>query len=80
MLSYLEYLMFLQAVFCTEQLYTFCRIILRMFLQKKKLKIICPFCMGYRLAKMEDLQNALISRLFSVFASGFLHRTTIHIP
>ena len=24
--------------------------------------------MGYRLTKMEDLQNALISRLFGVFA------------
>ena len=29
---------------------------------------------------MEDLQNALISRLFGVFARGFLHRTTLCIP
>ena len=36
--------------------------------------------MGYRLTKMEDLQNALISRLFGVFARGFLHRTTLCIP
>ena len=28
MLSYLDYLVFLQAVFCTEQLYAFRRIIL----------------------------------------------------
>ena len=56
------------------------RIIFSMFLRKKKLKITCPFCMGYRLTKMEDLQNALISRLFGVFARGFLHRTTLCIP
>ena len=80
MLSYLDYLVFLQAVFCTEQLYAFRRIIFSMFLRKKKLKITCPFCMGYRLTKMEDLQNALISRLFGVFAGGFLHRTTLCIP
>ena len=80
MLSYLDYLVFLHAVFCTEQLYAFRRIIFSMFLRKTKLKITCPFCMGYRLTKMEDLQNALISRLFGVFARGFLHRTTLCIP
>ena len=80
MLSYLDYLVFLHAVFCTEQLYAFRRIIFSMFLRKKKLKITCPFCMGYRLTKMEDLQNALISRLFGVFSRGFLHRTTLSIP
>ena len=72
MLSYLDYLVFLHAVFCTEQLYAFRRTSFSIFLRKKKLKITCPFCMGYRLTKMEDLQNALISRLFGVFASGFL--------
>ena len=71
MLSYLDYLVFLHAVFCTEQLYAFRRIIFSMFLRKKKLKITCSFCMGYGLTKMEDLQNALISRLFGVFARGF---------
>ena len=80
MLSYLDSLVFLHAVFCTEQLYAFRRIIFSMFLRKKKLKITCPFCMGYRLTKMEDLQNALISRVFAVFARGFLHRTTLCIP
>ena len=79
MLSYLDYLVFLHAVFCTEQLYAFRRMIFSMFLRKKKFKITCPFCMGYRLTKMEDLQNALISRLFGVFARGFLHRTTLCI-
>ena len=66
--------------FWTEQLYAFRRIIFSVFLRKKKLKITCPFCMGYRLTKMEDLQNALISRLFGVFARGFLHKTTLCIP
>ena len=80
MLSYLHYLVFLDAVFCTEQLYAFPRIIFSMFLRKKKLKITGSFFMGYRLTKMEDLENALISRLFGVFARGFLHRTTLCIP
>ena len=39
MLSYLDYLVFLHKVFCTEQLYAFRRIIFSMFLRKKKLKI-----------------------------------------
>ena len=83
MLSYLDYLVFLHAVFCTEQLYAFRRIISSMFLRKKKLKITCSFCMGktyQKLTKMEDLQNALTSRLFGVFARSFLHRTTLCIP
>ena len=80
MLLFRDYLVFLHAAFCTEQLYAFRRIIFSMFLRKKKLKITCPFCMGYRLTKMEDLQNALISLLFGVFGRGFLHRTTLCIP
>ena len=36
------------------------------------------FCMGYRLWMMADFQNALISRIFGVFWSGFLHRTTLN--
>ena len=71
---------FCTRIFGPEQLYAFRRIIFSMFLRKKKLRITCPFCMGYRLTKMEDLQNALISRLFGVFARGFLHRTTLCIP
>ena len=33
--------------------------------------------MGYRLTKMENLQNALISLQYGVFAGGFLNRTTL---
>ena len=34
--------------------------------------------MGYSLCMMADFQNALISRIFGVFWSGFLHRTTLN--
>ena len=34
--------------------------------------------MGYTLCMMVDFQNALISRMFGVFSSGFLHRTTVN--
>ena len=30
-----------------------------------------------KLSKMADFQNCLISRIFSVFSSGFLHTTTL---
>ena len=36
------------------------------------------FCMGYSLCMMADFQNGLISRVFSVFWSGFLHTTTLN--
>ena len=32
--------------------------------------------MGYNLCMMADFQNGLISRIFAVFFSGFLHRKT----
>ena len=34
--------------------------------------------MGYSLWMVADFQNALISRIFGVFLSGFLHRTTLN--
>ena len=34
--------------------------------------------MGYSLSMMTDFQNGLISQIFSVFRSGFLHRTTVN--
>ena len=36
------------------------------------------FCMGYSLCMMANFQNALISRIFVVFSSGFLQRTTLN--
>ena len=35
------------------------------------------FCKGYSLCTMADFQNRLISQIFGVFSSGFLHRTTL---
>ena len=32
--------------------------------------------MGYSLCMMADFQNGLISRIFNVFWSGFLHKTS----
>ena len=34
--------------------------------------------MGYSLCMMADFENALISRIFSVFWSGVLQRTTLN--
>ena len=34
--------------------------------------------MGYRLCMMADFENALISRIFGVFLSGFLQRPTLN--
>ena len=36
------------------------------------------FLMGYSLCMVADFQNALISRIFGVFSSGLLNRTTIN--
>ena len=36
------------------------------------------FFKGYSLCTMADFQNGLISRIFGVFSSGFLHRTTLN--
>ena len=46
MLSYLDYFVFLHAVFCTEQLYAFRRIIFSMFLGKKKVENNFPILHG----------------------------------
>ena len=37
-----------------------------------------PFSMGYSLCMLADFQNGLISRIFRVFWSGFLDRTTLN--
>ena len=34
--------------------------------------------MGYSLRMMVDFQNALISRIFGVFSSGFWHTTRVN--
>ena len=37
-----------------------------------------PFCKVYSFCMMANFQNALISRIFGVFSSGFLHRPTVN--
>ena len=34
--------------------------------------------MGYSLCMIADFKNGLISRIFGVFSSGFLQRTTVN--
>ena len=36
------------------------------------------FCKAYSLSMIADFQNGLIGGVYSVFSSGFLHRTTIN--
>ena len=36
------------------------------------------FCKGYSVCIMANVENGLISRIFSVFWSGVLHRTTVN--
>ena len=76
MVSFLEYLVFFGAVFCTELLEITCRMDFDMCFGILIFDPKWRFCKGYRLCMMADFQNGLISRIFSVFWSGFLHRTT----
>ena len=78
MLSFLEYLVFFGAVFCTEQLLMICRVNFDMFFGILIFEPKWAFCIGYSLCMMADFQNAFISRIFGVFWSGFLHITTVN--
>ena len=71
-----EYLVFFAAVFCKELLQMICRMEFDMFFGILIFDPKSGFFMGYTLCMMADFQNGLISRIFSVFCSGFLHRTT----
>ena len=76
MVSFFENLVFFRGVFWTEQLEMICRMDFDMFFG---ILIFDPnrgFCMGYSVCMMADFQNGLTSRIFSVFWSGFLHKTT----
>ena len=76
MVSFLEYLVFFEAVFCTEQLEMICRMDFDMIFGILIFDPKWGFCKGYSLCMMGDFENGLISRIFSVLWSGFLHRTT----
>ena len=55
-----------------------CRMDFDMFFRILIFDLQLGFCMGYSLCIMADFQNALISRIFRVFSSGFLHRTFVN--
>ena len=55
-----------------------CRMDFDMFFWNFNFSYNLGFCMGYSLCMMADFQNALISRIFSVFCSGFLDKTTLN--
>ena len=76
MVSFLEFLMFLEAVFCNQQLQMVCRMDYDMFFGILIFDPKWGFCKGCSLCMMGDFENGLISRIFSVSWSGFLHRTT----
>ena len=76
MISFLEYLVFFEAVFCTEQLAMICRMDFDMFFEILIFDPKWGFCKGYSLCMMGDFQNGLNSRIFSVFWRGFLPRNT----
>ena len=53
-----------------------CRMEFDMFFGILIFHLTSGFCMGYSLCMMADFQNGLISRIFNVLLSGFLHKTT----
>ena len=52
-------------------------IVFRMFFFISIFDVKWPFCQGYSLCTMADVQNRLISPIFGVFSRGFLHRATL---
>ena len=76
MVSFLEYLVFFEAVLCLEQLEMICRMDFDMFFGILIFDPKWGFCKGYSLCMMGVFQNGLISRIFSVSWRGFLHRAT----
>ena len=76
MVSFLDYLVFFAAVFFTEQLQIICRMDFDSFFA---ILIFDPkpgFFMGSSLCMMANFQIGLLSRIFSVFWSGFFQKTT----
>ena len=78
MLSFLEYLVFFGAVFCTEQLQMICRMDVDMLFGILIFDPKSGFCMGYSFYMMADFENYPISPIFSVFWGGFSDRTNLN--
>ena len=77
MVSFLEYLVFFRAVFCAQLLQCTSRIDFCMFFGILIFDPNRPFWQGYSLWKIADFQNGVISGIFGVFSSGFLHTTPL---
>ena len=76
MISFLEYLVFFEAVFWIKQLAMICRMDFDMFFGILIFDPKWGFCKGYSLCMMGDFQNGLISRILSVCWGVFLRTTT----
>ena len=72
MVSFLEYLVFFEAVFCLEQLEMICNMDFDLFFGILIFDPKWEFCKGYSLCMMGDFQNDLISQIFSVFFKRFI--------
>ena len=74
---------FLESFFGTEQLYCSYRMVFRMFFAFLSFDPNWRFCkryslcMVYSFCKVANSQTCLISPMFGVFSSHFLHRTTL---
>ena len=64
--------------FCTEQPQMICRMDFDMFFGILIFDLKWGFWKGYSLCMMADFLNSPSSRIFSVFWSGFLQRTTLN--
>ena len=67
MVSFLDYLVFCEAVFCTEQLEMICRMDFDMFFAILIFDPSEDFACAVNLGMMAEFENGLISRIFSVF-------------
>mgnify|MGYP006964548735 CR=1 FL=1 len=68
---FLEYLVFFRAVFCTEQLQCFCRMVFRMFLVFLNFDPNWPFCKGYSLGRWPIFKIVLFLEYLVFFRAVF---------
>ena len=71
MVSFLEYLVFFRAVFCTEQLEVICKMDFDISFGISIFDLKWGFFKRYSLCMMGDFENGLISRIFSAFLAVF---------
>ena len=65
MVSFLEYLVFVASVFCTQELEMICTMDFDMFFGILIFDPQSGFCMGYSLCMMADFQDGLIAGTFA---------------